>query len=77
MPAVSDGRVRSPSVGRVVEILVAVGDQVAAGQEVAVVESMKVEIPVAAERAGRVQTVAAVVGATVQAGDLLLVLAAG
>jgi biotin-dependent enzyme len=40
--------VRAPDVGRVVEVLVAVGEVVAAGQEV-VVESMKVEIPVTVE----------------------------
>ena len=67
-----DGAVRSPSVGRVIEVLVAVGEAVAAGQEVAVVESMKVEIPVTAERGGRVVGIAVAAGATVRAGDLLL-----
>jgi biotin carboxyl carrier protein len=76
MPAVSaDGVVRSPSVGRVVEVLVDVGAAVAADEEVAVVESMKVEIPVVAPRAGRVATVAVTAGDQVQAGDPLLVLA--
>ena len=76
MPAVStDGVVRSPSVGRVVEVLVDVGATVAADEEIAVVESMKVEIPVVAPRAGRVATVAVAAGDQVQAGDPLLVLA--
>lgn len=64
--------VRAPSVGRVVEVLVAVGDVVTVGQEVAVVESMKVEIPVVAERAGRVVDVVAVSGVTVRAGEVLV-----
>ena len=63
----------SPAVGTVVEVLVAVGDAVAAGQEVVVVESMKVEIPVTAPAAGRVGRIAVAVGATLQAGDLLLI----
>ncbi len=63
----------SPAVGTVVEVLVAVGDAVAAGQEVVVVESMKVEIPVAAPAGGRVGRIAVEPGATLQAGALLLV----
>jgi biotin carboxyl carrier protein len=66
--------VRAPSVGKVVEILVAVGDHVAAGQEVAVIESMKVEIPVVAERAGTVAAIPVSAGETVQAGQVLLAL---
>jgi biotin carboxyl carrier protein len=71
----ADGAVRSPSVGRVLEVLVAVGGVVSAEQEVVVVESMKMEIPVVAPRAGRVASVAVAAGAQVQAGDLLLTIA--
>ena len=71
----ADGAVRSPSVGRVIDVLVGVGELVAAGQEVAVVESMKVEIPVTAERGGRVVGIAVASGASVRAGDLLLTVA--
>src|SRR5262249_48732891 len=70
-----DGAVRSPSVGRVLEVLVAVGAIGSAEQEVVVVESMKVEIPVVAPHAGRVASVAVAAGAQVQAGDLLLTIA--
>jgi acetyl-CoA carboxylase biotin carboxyl carrier protein len=70
-----DGVVRSPSVGRVIEVLVRVGDAVGVGQEVAVVESMKVEIPVAAAEGGQVATVLVVAGDPVRAGDVLLTLA--
>ena len=56
----------------VLEVLVGVGTVVAADEEVAVVESMKVEIPVTAPRPGRVATVAVGVGDQVQAGDVLL-----
>jgi biotin carboxyl carrier protein len=72
MPTMKNGEVRSPSVGKVIEILVAVGTLVAAGDEVIVIESMKMEIPVTAPHAGRVVTVAVAPGDQVQADDLLL-----
>jgi acetyl-CoA carboxylase biotin carboxyl carrier protein len=68
--------VRSPAVGTVVEVLVAVGDVVVAGQEVAVIESMKVEIPVTALGGGTVDRLAVSAGAHVQVGDALLALVA-
>lgn len=68
----SDGTVRSPSVGRIVEVLVAVGAVVASGEDVVVIESMKVEIPITAPRAGRVVGIAVAAGDQVQAGDALL-----
>lgn len=67
--------VRAPGVGRIVAIAVAVGDAVAAGQEVAVIESMKVEIPIAADRAGRVDEIRVTIDQTVRAGDPILTLA--
>ena len=72
MPAVRDGEVRSPGVGKVLEVLVAAGASVAAGDEVVVIESMKVEIPVAVSAAGTVGKVCVAPGDHVQAGDLLL-----
>jgi biotin carboxyl carrier protein len=72
MPTMKNGEVRSPGVGKVIEILVAVGTHVTAGDEVIVIESMKMEIPVTAPHAGRVVTVAVVPGDQVQADDLLL-----
>ncbi len=70
----NDGAVRSPGVGKVIEILVTVGVQVATGDEVIVIESMKMEIPVTAPRAGRVAAIAVAPGDQVQADDLLLTL---
>jgi biotin carboxyl carrier protein len=68
--------VRSPAVGTVVEVLVAVGDAVAVDQEIAVVESMKVEIPVLAPSAGVVTALPVAAGQLVQAGDALVTLRA-
>lgn len=66
--------IRSPAVGVVLEVLVAAGDAVTAEQEVAVVESMKIEIPVTAPRDGTVASVAVAPGAHVKEDDLVLTL---
>ena len=65
-------RVVSPLQGTVVAVGVAVGDAVAAGAELVVVESMKMEHAVLAPAAGRIVTVTAEVGATVLPGDPLV-----
>ena len=70
-----NGEVRSPGVGKVIEILVTPGAQVSAGDEVIVIESMKVEIPVTAPHAGRVGQIVVAPGDQVQADDLLLTIA--
>ena len=49
--------IKSPAVGSILEILVGAGDAVAADQELLVIESMKVEIPVLAPRAGTVASI--------------------
>ena len=66
--------VRSPSVGTIIEVRVAVGATVATGDELVVVESMKVEIPVPAPRAGHVVAIAVAPGDHVEAGGLMLTL---
>ncbi len=62
----------APMTGTVKEILVSVGDPVAAGQEVLVLESMKMEIPVESPASGRVAEVAVEVPQRVEEGNLLL-----
>jgi biotin carboxyl carrier protein len=57
--------------GKVVRVLVSPGDQVEAGQGLIVVEAMKMQNEMKAVRAGRVATLAAVAGATVNAGEIL------
>ncbi len=57
------------------QVLVSVGDQVEADAELLVLESMKMEVPVLAERSGTVRRVAVEQGAVVAEGDLLVVLA--
>ena len=50
------------------------GDKVAAGDPVIVLESMKMEIPVEAPRAGVVREIRVAEGQTVQDGDTVAVL---
>ena len=53
---------------------VAVGDEVAAGAPVLVLESMKMEIPVVPEEPGTVVEIRVEPGDVVQEGDVLVVL---
>ena len=63
--------VASPMPGKVVRVLVAVGDTVTAGQGLVVVEAMKMQNEMKASRAGRIATLAAREGSTVAAGEVL------
>ena len=60
--------------GTVWKIEVAVGDQVAEGDTVAILESMKMEMPVEAEDPGTVKSISCEEGQSVQEGDVLVVL---
>ena len=64
----------SEMVAGVLGVDVAVGAQVAVGDEVALLESMKMEIPVLAEVAGTVVAIKVAAGDVVQEGDVLVVL---
>lgn len=66
--------VTSPVAGQLLTRLVAAGDAVAADTEVAIVESMKMHIPVSAEQAGRVAEWLVEEKAMVAEGQALLVL---
>ncbi len=66
------GIIRAPAPGVVVSLPVQVGDEVAKGDTVAVVEMMKMESPVFAPFAGRVREVSAVLNVQVDARAPLL-----
>ncbi|MGE0359143.1 MAG: biotin/lipoyl-containing protein [Vicinamibacterales bacterium] len=66
-------QVVAPMPGKVVRVLVAAGDAVAARQGLVVVEAMKMENELKAARAGRVVSVAVAEGQSVDAGALLAV----
>src|SRR4051812_39982435 len=63
---------RAPIAGKVVKVLVAVGDQVAAGTAVIVLEAMKMENELIAERGGTVAQITKSAGQAVDTGDLLI-----
>lgn len=60
--------------GTVFKVLVQTGDQVTAGQDLIVLESMKMEVPIAAEGTGKVAEVKVNVGDFVNDGDVVVVL---
>jgi len=66
--------VRAPIAGKVVKILCAVGDEIAAHQPVAVLEAMKMENEIVAERGGKVTEIKKDAGQSVETGELLMVL---
>ena len=63
-----------PMQGTIVKIVVAVGDTVEVGQTVCVLEAMKMENAVNAEKAGVVKEVRAAAGDSVGAGDIVAVI---
>jgi biotin carboxyl carrier protein len=67
-------QILAPMPGRIVRVLVAPGDEVAARQGLVVVEAMKMENELRAPRAARVKEVHASEGTSVEAGRVLVVL---
>ena len=63
---------RAPIAGKVVKVLVAVGDEVAPGTPVIVLEAMKMENELYAERGGKVTSITKQAGQAVDTGDLLV-----
>jgi acetyl-CoA/propionyl-CoA carboxylase biotin carboxyl carrier protein len=65
------GRVTVPMQGTIVKVLVAVGDVVEVGQTICVLEAMKMENSVVAEKAGTITEIKVEPGETVSAGDIV------
>lgn len=63
----------SPMPGKVVRLLTTVGEEVAEGQGLVVVEAMKMQNEVQAPRAGKVTEIKVTEGQTVNAGEILAV----
>jgi acetyl-CoA/propionyl-CoA carboxylase, biotin carboxylase, biotin carboxyl carrier protein len=72
--AAGSGEVVSPMQGTIVKTLVSVGDEVELGQGVVVLEAMKMENHITAEKAGTVSEVRVSAGDTVGTGDVLVVI---
>jgi acetyl-CoA carboxylase biotin carboxyl carrier protein len=69
-------QIMAEMVANVIVVDVAVGDPVAAGDPVCLLESMKMEIPVLTEHAGVVSAIKVTPGDVVQEGDVLVELIA-
>ena len=66
-------RIDAPMPGKVVRVMVKVGDEVREGQGLVVVEAMKMENELKSPKAGKVLELAAVEGAAVESGARLVV----
>lgn len=64
--------VKASMAGTVWKIVVAEGDQVTAGQDVVILESMKMEIPIVAEESGVVTKIIASEGDFINEDDPIL-----
>jgi len=58
--------------GNVWKVIVSVGENIEKGQDVVILESMKMEIPIAAEASGIVKEIHVKEGDFVNEGDILL-----
>jgi len=68
------GEVVVPMQGTIVKILVQVGEKIEAGQPVVVLEAMKMENQIQAERSGTIADIKVAAGDTVGAGDVVVVI---
>jgi acetyl-CoA/propionyl-CoA carboxylase biotin carboxyl carrier protein len=67
------GTVAAPMQGTIVKVLVAVGDTVESGQALLVLEAMKMENHINAEKSGTVAEIRVATGDTVGTGDVLVI----
>lgn len=65
-------QVKATMAGTIISVLVQTGDTVSAGQDVLVLESMKMEVPVQAEMDGKVAEVKVNIGDFVNEGDVII-----
>ena len=70
----AETKITAELAGRLFLINVGIGDKVTSGQDVAVVEAMKMEIPVAAPVTGIVKAIAVAVDDMIEEGQLLMTL---
>ncbi len=76
-PAGGSGKefeVRSPLPGTIFKLLIASGDEIEAGDTIMIIEAMKMETEIKAEKGGRVADVKVAVGKVVAADDLLAII---
>ena len=72
IPVSAEGGIQSPIAGTVLEIKCKAGDAVKNGQELLVIEAMKMETAIAASHDGTVKTVCVAAGDSVRESELLV-----
>lgn len=65
--------IKAPIPGKIMEILVKPNDNFVVGQELIIMESMKMEVPVVATESGTIKEVRCSVGTSVQHDEVLIV----
>ncbi len=66
--------ITAPMVGKIVDIKVKVGDRVREDDEIAIMEAMKMEMPIVAPAAGLVKEIRVAVGQTCEADMVIAVI---
>ncbi len=66
--------VTAPMVGKIVDIKVKVGDKVKEDDEIAVMEAMKMEMPIGAPAGGTVKEIKVAVGQTCETDQVIAVI---
>lgn len=66
--------VKASMAGNVWKIVVKVGDLIESGTDVAILESMKMEIPIAAEQTGTVKEIKVNEGDFINEGDVIAII---
>lgn len=66
--------VTAPMVGKIVDIKVKVGDKVIEDDEIAVMEAMKMEMPIVAPAGGTVKEIKVAVGQTCETDQVIAVI---
>ena len=66
--------IKAPMAGKIIDIKVKVGDSVNEGDEVVILEAMKMELPVVAEVSGTVKEINCTKGVGVEGESVLVVL---
>ena len=69
----AEAKIIAEMAGRLVSVDVTVGDEILQGQEIAVIESMKMEVPLTSTVSGVVSRVLAQPDKMIAEGDLILI----
>lgn len=66
--------VTMPMNGKVINVMVNIGDSVQEDQDLVIIEAMKMELPIVATSSGAIKEIKVKVGDSYQVGDVLIVI---